>query len=50
MDPRNIAGNTNSVASTRVADVRLEYRNKGVMNEVQHMGWLQRFFLNVLPF
>lgn len=50
VDPRNIAGNTNSVASTQVADVRLEYRNKGVMNEVQHMGWLQRFFLNALPF
>ncbi|MFT4190773.1 MAG: flagellar basal body L-ring protein FlgH [Comamonas sp.] len=50
VDPRNIAGNTNSVVSTQVADVRLEYRNKGVMNEVQEMGWLQRLFLNVLPF
>ncbi len=49
VDPRSITG-TNSVSSTRVADARIEYRSKGVMDEVQTMGWLQRFFLIVSPF
>lgn len=50
VDPRSMTGNTHSVSSTQVADVRLEYRSQGVMDEVQSMGWLQRFFLNVMPF
>ncbi|MFJ1298807.1 flagellar basal body L-ring protein FlgH [Pseudomonadota bacterium AL_CKDN230030165-1A_HGKHYDSX7] len=49
VDPRSITG-TNSVSSTRVADARIEYRSKGVMDEVQTMGWLQRFFLMASPF
>ncbi|HEY0184844.1 MAG TPA: flagellar basal body L-ring protein FlgH [Rhodopila sp.] len=49
VDPRSISG-TNTVPSTLVADVRLEYRSKGVMDEVQTMGWLQRFFLIASPF
>jgi flagellar L-ring protein precursor FlgH len=49
VDPRAITG-TNTVSSTRVADARLEYRSKGVMDEVQTMGWLQRFFLIANPF
>jgi flagellar L-ring protein precursor FlgH len=49
VDPRSIDGN-GSVASTQVADARIEYRSKGVMDEVQTMGWLQRFFLNIAPF
>ncbi|MER1941660.1 flagellar basal body L-ring protein FlgH [Castellaniella sp. FW104-16D08] len=49
VDPRSITG-SNTVASTQVADARIEYRSKGVMDEVQTMGWLQRFFLNVAPF
>jgi flagellar L-ring protein precursor FlgH len=49
VDPRSIAG-SNSVSSTQVADARIEYRNKGIMDEVQTMGWLQRFFLNFSPF
>ncbi|OZI74673.1 flagellar basal body L-ring protein FlgH [Bordetella genomosp. 12] len=49
VDPRSITG-TNSVSSTRVADARIEYRSKGVMDEVQTMGWLQRFFLIASPF
>jgi flagellar L-ring protein FlgH len=40
----------NTVASTQVADVRIDYRGKGYINEAQHMPWLQRVFLNVLPF
>ncbi|MGV2904405.1 flagellar basal body L-ring protein FlgH, partial [Achromobacter sp. AGC25] len=39
VDPRSITG-TNTVSSTQVADARIEYRSKGVMDEVQTMGWL----------
>ncbi|KDB92102.1 flagellar L-ring protein FlgH, partial [Bordetella bronchiseptica D993] len=49
VDPRSITG-SNTVSSTRVADARIEYRSKGVMDEVQTMGWLQRFFLIASPF
>lgn len=49
VDPRLITGN-GTVLSTQVADARIEFRSKGVMDEVQTMGWLQRFFLNVSPF
>lgn len=49
VDPRSITG-SNTVASTQVADAKIEYRSKGTMAEVQEMGWLQRFFLNVSPF
>ncbi|WP_427185215.1 flagellar basal body L-ring protein FlgH [Bordetella bronchialis] len=49
VDPRSVTG-TNSVSSTQVADARIEYRSKGVMDEVQTMGWLQRFFLIANPF
>lgn len=49
VDPRSISG-AGTVSSTQVADARIEYRSKGVMDEVQTMGWLQRFFLNISPF
>jgi flagellar L-ring protein precursor FlgH len=49
VDPRSITG-SNTVLSTQVADARMEYRSKGTMDEVQTMGWLQRFFLNISPF
>lgn len=49
VDPRAILGD-NTVSSTQVADARIEYRSKGVMDEVQTMGWLQRFFLIASPF
>jgi len=49
VDPRSISG-SNTVPSTQVADAKIEFRSKGVMDEVQTMGWLQRFFLNVSPF
>ncbi len=49
VDPRSITG-SNTVNSTQVADARIEFRSRGVMDEVQTMGWLQRFFLNVSPF
>ncbi|HUG59316.1 MAG TPA: flagellar basal body L-ring protein FlgH [Candidimonas sp.] len=49
VDPRSVTG-SNTVSSTQVADARIEFRSKGTMDEVQTMGWLQRFFLNVSPF
>ncbi len=49
VDPRSITGN-GTVLSTQVADARIEFRSKGVMDEVQTMGWLQRFFLTISPF
>ena len=41
---------TNTVQSTQVADARIEYKGSGYINEAQTMGWLQRFFLTLLPF
>ncbi|WP_425432886.1 flagellar basal body L-ring protein FlgH [Halomonas denitrificans] len=49
VNPRTITGQ-NTVPSTSVADARIEYVGNGYINEAQHMGWLQRFFLNVSPF
>ena len=41
---------SNTVTSTQVADARIEYRANGYIDEAQTMGWLARFFNNVLPF
>lgn len=48
VNPRTISG-SNTVASTQVADARIEYVGNGYINEAQNMGWLQRFFLNLSP-
>lgn len=48
VNPRTITGQ-NTVPSTQVADARIEYVGDGYINEAQHMGWLQRFFLNISP-
>ncbi|MDT7836189.1 flagellar basal body L-ring protein FlgH [Aquabacterium sp. OR-4] len=48
VDPRAIAPG-NSVQSTQIANVRVEQRGRGQQAEAQSMGWLARFFLNVLP-
>lgn len=46
--------NLNTVQSTQVADVHVEYKSAGamsaVMNDVQSLGFLGRFFMSVLPF
>lgn len=49
VNPRLVSAN-NTVPSTQVADARIEYSAKGYIDEAQTMGWLQRFFFNVLPF
>jgi flagellar L-ring protein precursor FlgH len=48
VDPRFIQPG-NVVASAQVADVRIEQRGRGQSAEAQGIGWLSRFFLNVLP-
>lgn len=49
VDPMTIQpGNT--VASTQVANVRIEQKGRGAQSDAQGIGWLARFFLNVLPF
>lgn len=40
----------NTVQSTQVADARVEYKGSGYIDEAQTMGWMQRLFLNILPF
>jgi flagellar L-ring protein precursor FlgH len=48
VDPRAIQpGNT--VASAQIANVRIEQRGRGQQADAQGIGWLARFFLNVLP-
>lgn len=48
VDPRVIQPG-NSVASALIANVRIEHRGRGAQADAQGMGWLSRFFLNVLP-
>ena len=49
VNPTNIVSG-NTVASTQVADARIEYRANGPVDEAQVVGWLARFFLSFLPF
>ena len=48
VDPRAILPG-NSIASTQVANVRIQHRGEGAMADSQGIGWLSRFFLNLLP-
>ena len=41
---------TNSINSVQIADARIEYRGNGQIENAQQMGWMSRFFMNVLPF
>jgi flagellar L-ring protein precursor FlgH len=48
VDPHMIqSGNT--VPSSQIANVRIEQRGRGAQADAQGIGWLSRFFLNVLP-
>lgn len=48
VDPRAI-GQGNAVASTAVANVRIEQRGRGAVSDAHAVGWLSRFFLNIAP-
>jgi flagellar L-ring protein precursor FlgH len=48
VDPRSIQSG-NQVASAQIANVRIEHRGRGPQADAQGIGWLGRFFLNVLP-
>ena len=48
IDPRAIQPG-NSVMSAQIANVRIEHRGRGAQADAQGIGWLGRFFLNVLP-
>lgn len=40
----------NSVASSNIADARIEYKSSGQVSDGLVMGWLARFFLTAMPF
>ena len=48
VDPRSIQPG-NVVPSASIANVRIEQRGRGQQADAQGIGWLSRFFLNVLP-
>jgi flagellar L-ring protein precursor FlgH len=48
VDPRTIQPG-NVVASGLVANVRVQHRGRGPAAEANRIGWLSRFFLNVMP-
>jgi flagellar L-ring protein precursor FlgH len=48
VDPRSIQPG-NVVQSGNIANVRIENRGRGVLDDAQGIGWLSRFFLNILP-
>lgn len=48
VDPRSI-GPGNAVASTAIANVRVEHRGRGAAANANAIGWLSRFFLSVMP-
>ena len=49
VNPNNVTS-SNSVQSVQVADARVEYKGSGYIDEAQTMGWMQRIFMNILPF
>lgn len=46
---RDIAAN-NTIASTQIANAKIEYYGKGVLSQKQKPGWLSRFLEMVSPF
>ena len=40
----------NSIDSSRIADLQMEFTGRGVITEKQHPGWLQRGLDIIAPF
>ena len=40
----------NRIASTRVADARIEYSGRGALQRASRQGWFGRFFNMISPF
>ncbi len=49
VNPTTISS-ANTVASTSIADAKIEYSAKGMISDGEQMGWLQRFFQSIAPF
>ncbi|MBX3620529.1 MAG: flagellar basal body L-ring protein FlgH [Rhizobacter sp.] len=49
VDPRSIQPG-NVVQSAQIANVRIDHRGRGAQADANGIGWLGRFFLNVMPF
>jgi flagellar L-ring protein precursor FlgH len=49
VNPKDIEAG-NYVASSKVANARIEQAGLGMVNDATTMGWLQRMFLSVLTF
>jgi flagellar L-ring protein precursor FlgH len=47
VNPNNLINNT--VASSQVADARIEYRGRGVTDDVREPGWLTKFLFGFGP-
>ncbi len=43
-------GSDNTVISTKIADAKIEYTGKGVLNDKNHPGWLVRILDWIWPF
>jgi len=48
INPADLSNNT--VASTQVADARVEYRGRGIADDATQPGWLSRTLMKVLPY
>jgi flagellar L-ring protein precursor FlgH len=48
IDPRQIRP-PNMIASTQVADVRLEFRGRGDIDRALTTGWMQKLFFSFAP-
>jgi flagellar L-ring protein precursor FlgH len=48
VDPKTIRPG-NSIASTQIAEVRVEFRGRGDIDRALTTGWLQRFFFSYAP-
>ena len=43
-------GTDNTILSSKIADMYVEYNGKGYMADNQRPGWLARFLMKILPF